>query len=132
MKKGIFLSRESFTMKKLEELNEMKDPGGAILKLVSKGLEAKKIAMSLSTLKPGERVAHHLHERAEEIYLLIQGKSRVHIYDEAFNVEAFTAFCFPPQTMHSVINNSENDAMWIFIGAPATEFKYEDLTRTSK
>lgn len=116
----------SFTKKRLEDLDEIRDKGGAILKLVSKGLEAKHIAMSLTSLKPGERVLHHRHKEAEEIYLLIKGRSQVLVDNETFDVEAFTALCFPPETMRSVINNSKNDAIWIFIGAPAAEFTYED------
>ncbi len=119
------MGSKSFTMKKLEELNEMKDQGGAILKLVSKGLEAKHIAMSLSVIKPGQRVSHHRHREAEEIYLLVKGRSQVLVDNETFDVEALTALCFPPETMRSVANNSEDDALWIFIGAPPAEFTYE-------
>ena len=112
-------------MKKLEDLNEKKVDSGVVFKLVSKDLDAKHIAMTLAVLKPGEKVSHHRHEEAEEIYLLIQGKSQVLVDNESFDVEAFTAICFPPETMRSVINNSKDDATWIFVGAPAAEFKYE-------
>jgi len=113
-------------MKKIEDLNEMKEKGGAILKLISKGLGAKHIAVSLSIMRPGERVSHHRHEKAEEIYLLVQGSSQVIVNNERFEVEAFTAVRFPPETMRSVVNNSNDDAVWVFIGAPAAEFTYEN------
>jgi len=86
--------------------------------LVAEGLDAKELAMTMCTLKPGEAVAHHGHPDQEEIYILMKGKSQVRTDDDKVEAETYSFFCFPPGCNHSVLNNSTEDAEWLFV-APA-------------
>jgi len=85
--------------------------------LVADGLDAEELEMTMCTLKPGEAVAHHGHPDQEEIYILMRGKSEVRTDEEKVNAEAYSFFCFPPGCNHSVYNNSDEDAEWLFVAA---------------
>ena len=85
--------------------------------LVADGLDAEELEMTMCTLKPGEAVAHHGHPDQEEIYILLKGKSEVRTDEKKVNAEACSFFCFPPGCNHSVYNNSDEDAEWLFVAA---------------
>lgn len=87
------------------------------LMLVADGLDARELAMTMCTLKPGEAVAHHGHPDQEEIYILMKGNSEVRTDEEKVDAEAYSFFRFPPGCNHSVYNNSDEDAEWLFVFA---------------
>lgn len=73
---------------------------------------------------PGASLAHHRHDHAEEIYVLISGGSRIRIGDEILDAKPLDAFRVPPELYRSVFNHTDQDAYWLVIGAPADEFGY--------
>jgi quercetin dioxygenase-like cupin family protein len=80
------------------------------------------MAMSMTILKPGQKIPVHSHPTAEEIHLLMKGKSTVIIEGEKVPAEAITTFRFPPHSNYGLINDSTEDATWIFVGAPIGEY----------
>ena len=52
----------------------------------------------------------------------MNGKSTVTVDGEKVKAEAITAFYFPPGSNYRLINDSKDDATWIFIGAPVDEY----------
>ena len=113
-----------FVMKRFKELAERQHPGGAMLRLFGKDLGARHVIMSMSVVKPGERIGMHRHEKAEEIYVLASGASQITIDDTTLDVEAVTVFRFPAATMRGILNNSQDDALWFFVGAPINEYTF--------
>ena len=107
-----------FRTKRLEELDAEPD-GTAILRVISwgeRGLGAKQVAMSMSVMKPGQSIVHHKHPEREEVYILLRGKSQVFVEDEKpIDAEAYQFFLFDKGTMHSVSNNTQEDAHWLFV-----------------
>ena len=85
-------------------------------------LDARYVAMSMAILKPGQGIELHTHETSEEIYVLAKGRSQLLVDNETHDVEAVTAARFLPGTMYGVNNNSKEDALWFFIGAPIDEY----------
>jgi mannose-6-phosphate isomerase-like protein (cupin superfamily) len=124
------LKKDGFSMKRLEELPTHKAKGQSALHIIGSAIDAEYMAMSIAIMKPGERILKHNHKEAEEIYVLSKGKSTIIGGDKKVHVEATTFFRFPPKTQREIINDSDEDATWIFIGAPINEY-LEGYTHTS-
>jgi oxalate decarboxylase/phosphoglucose isomerase-like protein (cupin superfamily) len=83
----------------------------------------------MTVIEPGQAVRHHNHgkstdeEGAEEVYILIEGKSQVRVDEEEFEAEAIEAFYFTPDVFRSVYNHSDKPATWIFIAPMRETFK---------
>jgi quercetin dioxygenase-like cupin family protein len=92
------------------------------LRVFSVPLQCAHLAFSVGRLEPGQSVYHHHHREAEEIYLLVGGRSQIRIEDEVIEATPFDAFRIPPQLDRSVYNNSHEPCWWVFIGAPLDEF----------
>lgn len=88
-------------------------------------LECEHVAFSIGHLKPGQSVGHHTHEKAEEVYILMQGTAQIRIGETVVDAKAFDSFRFPPDVPRSVYNNGKEDCWWVFIGAPPGEFYKE-------
>jgi len=118
--------KDGFSMKKFEELPKYEVEGQSTLRIIGSAIDAKYIAMSIAVMKPGEKILKHNHKEAEEIYVLTKGESTIIGGDEKVKVRATTFFRFPPKTQREIINDSKEDATWIFIGAPIDEYLEED------
>lgn len=73
---------------------------------------------------PGSSLEHHHHDHAEEIYVLLSGGGRMLIGDDTVDANPLDAFRVPPELDRSVFNQTDADAYWLVIGAPADEFDY--------
>ena len=109
-------------MKRFEDLIEFKERGQSTLHVIGTSLRTEYLAMSMAILKPGERILEHTHKKAEEVYVLLKGKSQVTAGNKAINAKGLTFFRFPAQTNRGIVNNSREEAMWFFIGAPIDEY----------
>lgn len=92
------------------------------LRVYSVPLECEHLAFSIGHLKPGQSVGHHRHEKAEEVYVLIKGRSQIRIGEEVIEAKAHDAFRVPAPVYRSVYNHTNEDCWWIFIGAPIDEY----------
>lgn len=88
-------------------------------------LRCEHLAFSIGRLAPGQSVEHHRHKEAEEVYLLLRGKSQIRIDDEVIDARPLEAFRIPAEQYRSVYNNSSEECWWLFMGAPASEFLNE-------
>jgi mannose-6-phosphate isomerase-like protein (cupin superfamily) len=118
--------KDGFTMKRLEELPKYEVKGQSVLHIIGSAIDAEYMAMSIAIMKPGEKILKHNHKEAEEIYVLSKGKSTIVGGNKKVHVEATTFFRFPPKTQREIINDSDEEAVWIFIGAPIDEYLEED------
>ncbi len=113
---------DDFSMKKFDELLEYKEHGQSLLHVIGTSLGTEHVAMSMTVMKPGEKILEHTHKKAEEVYVLVKGKSRVTAGDETIDAEGLTFFRFPARTNRGIVNNSKKEATWFFIGAPIDEY----------
>jgi len=74
--------------------------------------------MSVARLLPGEEVDHHDHYTMSEVYFLMRGSGHFRVNDELIEAEQNTAMYFQPGVMRSVINQSDSEAWWLFVGSP--------------
>ena len=81
-------------------------------------LTSGQLRMSVAHLKPGQDVDHHDHYTMAEVYFLMRGKGQFRVNDQLIDAEQNTAMYFEPGVMRSVVNNSDEDAWWLFVGSP--------------
>src|SRR5205823_3232990 len=67
-----------------------------VFKRVSVDLGVKHFKLSMTIMRPGQKIPLHSHPTAEEVHLLMNGKSTVTVDGEKVKAEAITAFYFSP------------------------------------
>jgi gentisate 1,2-dioxygenase len=88
-------------------------------------LRCQHLAFSIGQLAPGQSVEHHRHKKAEEVYLLLSGRSQIRIGEAVIEAAPLDAFRIPPEVERSVYNHSNEECRWLFMGAPVDEFLEE-------
>ena len=76
----------------------------------------QRVALIRQTYEPGGKHFPHEHESSEQIYYLVEGKARVRIGDETFEVGPGTVFYIPPNTDHELINIGDGPLVNLLIG----------------
>jgi quercetin dioxygenase-like cupin family protein len=118
--------QRKFSMKKFEDVTESKHPEpdylGTVFRLVGRDLGAEHFALNMTVLKPGQKIPIHTHPTAEEVHIIMTGKSTAIVEGERVPAEAITVFRYPPGLHYGLINDSKEDATWIFVGAPNDEY----------
>ncbi|MBI5404135.1 MAG: cupin domain-containing protein [Ignavibacteriae bacterium] len=74
----------------------------------------------LVTLKKGKSVGEHTTSGNEEMLVILNGKGEVEIKnEEKFSINKGMIAYVPPNTVHNVINNNDEDLQYIYIVAKA-------------
>ncbi len=60
----------------------------------------------------------HKHIRAEEFYFVLEGTGRMRIGDETVTVPKHGGVLVGPDQLRQVFNDTEEDVLWLIIGAP--------------
>jgi len=67
-----------------------------------------------------------VHERAEHVYYILQGRGLMKLDDRKYVVEAHTAIFVPPGVMHSINNTGLENLLFIVVTVPAGELPTSD------
>jgi len=73
------------------------------------------ISLREVTVMPGGQVPKHKHS-FEEIYYLMYGIIEMTVGDDTVQIRRFDSVIVPPNTEHSIKNNSDTDAVYLIIG----------------
>ena len=60
----------------------------------------------------------HKHIRAEEFYFVLEGMGRMRVGDETLTVSKYGGVLVGPDQMRQVFNDSDEEVLWLIIGAP--------------
>src|SRR5678816_695631 len=60
----------------------------------------------------------HKHLRAEEFYFVVEGVGRIRVGDETLTVPKHGGVLVGPGQLRQVFNDTENDVLWLIVGAP--------------
>jgi uncharacterized cupin superfamily protein len=85
---------------------------------LGKQLEAKSLGARLWRLKPGQASTRHRHRIQEELYLLLEGTGRARIDGELLTLQPHDALLVEPESVRQLFNDTEEDQLWLAIGAP--------------
>ena len=81
-------------------------------------LEASALGARLWRLRPGQASTKHRHQTQEELYVLLEGRGRVRVDGELHELDRLDALLVGPDSLRQLFNDTEEDALWLVIGAP--------------
>lgn len=85
---------------------------------LGKQLEAGALGARLWRLRPGQASTRHRHSSQEELYVLLEGRGRIRIGEEALELGPLDTLLVEPDTVRQVFNDTDADALWLVVGAP--------------
>jgi uncharacterized cupin superfamily protein len=85
---------------------------------LGKQLGAATLGARLWRLAPGQASTKHRHAAQDELYVVLEGQGRVRVDDELLTLEPLSALYVDAATARQVFNDTENDALWLVVGAP--------------
>ena len=85
---------------------------------LAKQLEIKTLGARLWRLHPGQASTRHRHFRTNELYVLLEGEGRVRVDDELISLRPLSAVFVEPEHLRQVFNDTDDDALWLIVGAP--------------
>lgn len=85
---------------------------------LAKQLEAKSLGARLWRLRPGQASTRHHHTAEEELYVLLEGRGRVRVEDEVYELGVLDAMVVEPSAVRQLFNDTDADALWLVVGAP--------------
>jgi uncharacterized cupin superfamily protein len=85
---------------------------------LGKQLEAGNLGARLWRLRPGEASTRHRHQRQEELYVLLEGRGRILVDEEALGLEPLDALLVEPDSLRQIFNDTDAEALWLVVGAP--------------
>ncbi len=75
----------------------------------------------LSSYQPKGYAAVHVHEVAENIYYILQGKGIVELDGEKYLVEPHTVIHIPPGVRHGIFNTGLEDLVFVVVASPPSD-----------
>lgn len=97
--------------------NLMKLPNADILERTGSDM----LSARLWRLPPKSASTWHKHVNQEEFYFLLEGAGRIRINESTFSIEKHGSVHVHPDCMRQVFNDSDEEALWLIVGAPETE-----------
>jgi len=85
---------------------------------LARQLEACTLGARLWRLRPGQASTKHRHEHEEELYVLLEGRGRIRVDDEALELAPLDTLLVEPDSVRQVFNDTDTEALWLVVGAP--------------
>jgi quercetin dioxygenase-like cupin family protein len=85
---------------------------------LAKQLESTSLGARLWRLRPGQASTKHRHPRQEELYVLLEGRGRIRVGEEAHELGPLDALLVEPDSVRQLFNDTDEDALWLVAGAP--------------
>ena len=85
---------------------------------LAKQLEIETLGARLWRLHPGQASTRHRHFRTNELYVLLEGEGRVRVDDDLISLRPLSALFVEPEHLRQVFNDTDDDALWLIVGAP--------------
>ncbi len=85
---------------------------------LAKQLSATTMSARLWRLRPGQASTRHRHVAQQELYIVLEGTGRVRVEEELLTLTRLSALLVEPQSLRQVFNDSDEEALWLVLGAP--------------
>jgi uncharacterized cupin superfamily protein len=86
---------------------------------LAKQLGASMLGARLWRLAPGQASTRHRHLIQHELYVLLEATGRMRVDGELLTLEPLSAALVEPASLRQVFNDTDLDALWLVVGAPA-------------
>jgi quercetin dioxygenase-like cupin family protein len=111
---------EGYTIKSVDEFEEMEGSGGATWRLARKTLGAESFGFNVVDIAPGGQIPEHNHtgDNQEEVFIILDGLATVVAGDEEHDAPSGTYVRYAPEVSRTIKNNSEGNVRALLIGVP--------------
>jgi quercetin dioxygenase-like cupin family protein len=111
---------EGYTIKSIDEFEEMEGSGGATWRLARKSLGAESFGFNVVDIEPGGQIPAHDHsgDDQEEVFIILEGQGTIVTGDEEHDAPAGTFCRYAPDVPRTIRNDSEAPVRALLIGVP--------------
>jgi uncharacterized cupin superfamily protein len=111
---------DGYTIKRIDEFEEMEGSGGATWRLGRKTLGAEAFGFNVVDIEAGGQIPAHDHtgDDQEEVFIILEGEGTIVTDDEEHDAPAGTFCRFAPEVNRTIRNNSDSNVRALLIGVP--------------
>jgi uncharacterized cupin superfamily protein len=111
---------DGYTIKSIDEFEEMEGSGGATWRLARKTLGAKAFGFNVVDIEAGGQIPAHDHtgDDQEEVFIILEGEGTIVTDDEEHDAPAGTFCRFAPEINRTIQNKSDSTVRALLIGVP--------------
>jgi quercetin dioxygenase-like cupin family protein len=111
---------ESYTIKSINEFEEMEGSGGATWRLARKTLGAESFGFNVVDIEAGGEIPAHDHtgDNQEEVFIILDGQGTIVTDGEEHAAPAGTFCRFAPEVNRTIRNESDGNVRALLIGVP--------------
>jgi quercetin dioxygenase-like cupin family protein len=111
---------EGYTIKSIDEFEEMEGSGGATWHLARKTLGAEAFGFNVVDIEAGGEIPAHDHsgDNQEEVFIILEGQGTIVTDGEEHDAPAGTFCRFAPEVNRTVRNSSDANVRALLIGVP--------------
>jgi quercetin dioxygenase-like cupin family protein len=95
---------------------------------LAKQLGATTLGARLWRLAPGQASTRHRHRTQHELYVLLEGTGRVRVGSDLLTLTPLSSLLIEPGEVRQVFNDTDEDALWLIVGAPAEAANTLEMT----
>jgi quercetin dioxygenase-like cupin family protein len=111
---------EGYTIKSVDEFEEMEGSGNATWRLARKSLGAESFGFNVVDIAPGGQIPEHDHsgDNQEEVFIILDGDATIVANDEEHAAPAGTYARYAPEVKRTIRNQSNGNVRALLIGVP--------------
>jgi uncharacterized cupin superfamily protein len=111
---------DGYTIKRIDEFEEMEGSGGATWRLARKTLGAEAFGFNVVDIEAGGEIPAHDHsgDNQEEVFIILEGDGTIVIDGEEHDAPAGTFCRFAPEVNRTIRNKSDGNVRALLIGVP--------------
>jgi quercetin dioxygenase-like cupin family protein len=111
---------EGYTIKSIDEFEEMEGSGGATWRLARKTLGAEAFGFNVVDIEAGGQIPAHDHtgDNQEEVFVILEGRGKIVTDGEEHDAPAGTFCRFAPEVNRTIRNESDANVRALLIGVP--------------
>ena len=79
-------------------------------------------------LTPGQASTRHRHGSQHELYVVIEGTGRIRVDNDLLTLSRLSSVLVEPDTVRQVFNDTDEDALWLMVGAPVEAANTLEMT----
>ena len=111
---------EGYTIKNIDEFEEMEGSGGATWRLARKTLGAEAFGFNVVDIEAGGEIPAHDHtgDNQEEVFIILDGQGTIVTDGEEHDAPTGTFCRFAPEVNRTIKNASDANVRALLIGVP--------------
>jgi quercetin dioxygenase-like cupin family protein len=111
---------KGYTIRHVDEFEEMEGSGGATWRLARKTLGAESFGFNVVDIAPGGQIPEHNHtgDNQEEVFIILDGQATVVADGEVHEAPSGTYCRYAPEVKRTIRNESEGNVRALLIGVP--------------